>query len=52
MLNQSINIFENYKSKLYKERITSNINIHPSDLRRLLDDCFSYSFINLKGDLI
>ena len=28
------------KSNLYKEKITTNINIHHSDLRRLLEACF------------
>ena len=45
MLNK--NIFENYKSKLYKDKIISSINILPSDLRRLLDDCFLYSFVKV-----
>ena len=40
------------KSKLYKEKIISNINILPSGLKRLLDDCFLYFFLKLEGDLI
>lgn len=49
MLNK--NIFCGYKN-IYKEKIVSNINILPSDLKRLLDDCFLNSFLKLEGDLI
>ena len=38
--------------KIYKHFFVNNVNILPGDLRRLPDDCFSYSYINIKGDLL
>ncbi len=38
--------------KIYKHPFVNNINILPGGLRRLPDDCFSYYFMNVKGDLI
>ena len=38
--------------KIYKYPLVNNINILPGGLRRLPDDCFFYSFMNVKGDLI
>ena len=39
------------KAKFYKCLNNIKINIHPGDLKRLLDDYF-YSIINIHGDLI
>jgi len=38
--------------KIYKHFFITNGNIHPGDLKRLPDDCFSYPFININGDLM
>jgi len=41
----------NTKEKIYKHRKANYINIHPGDLQRLPDDCFYYSFFDIKGEI-
>jgi len=47
-----INIYKLEKQKVYKSPAINIVNIHPGDLKRLPDDCFSYPFININGEKI
>jgi len=54
MLNSTNNncILQHLKNhKIYKHFFVNKINIHPGDLIKLPDDCFSHSFMNIKGGL-
>lgn len=37
--------------KIYKSLSFNSTNIHPSDLKWSLDDCFFNSFIDIEGEL-